>query len=537
MRSLIVVSMCLSLVAIAFAGVDTVWVRRYDGPMHYTDIPEALAIDGTGNVCVTGYTGFISCYDYATIKYSPTGETLWTRTYNGPGNGDDYARAIAADGSGNVYVTGSSFGAGTGDDIATIKYGSSGDTLWLRRYNGPSSNSDAASAMAVDGTGNVYVTGLSHDPYTDDDYTTVKYSPTGEQLWASRYSGPDSGIDHSNAIAVDGAGNVYVTGFSEGAGTGRDYATIKYSPTGQELWVRRYDGPVNGGDAAWAIAVDMEGNASVTGDIEVEGTACWDYLTIKYDPSGETLWTRRYTGPGSGGTAWAVAVDGSANVYVTGDNYESQNINADYATVKYSPTGEELWVRRYNGPGNDLDIAKAIVVDGAGNAYVTGTSDGGGTSWDFATVKYSPDGRELWVIRYDGPAWDMDRANAMALDSSGNVYVTGDSRSAGTDQDYATIKYVQTPGVLEENGPGRPRSSQHCEVRVQNPAHGTARVYYSPSSGQVTTLRVYDVLGGVVYTAKSDNGLFTVGELPAGIYLLRLESNGCHAEQRLVVVR
>jgi hypothetical protein len=125
----------------------------------------------------------------------------------------------------------------------------------------------------------------------------------------------------------------------------------------------------------------------------------------------------------------------------------------------------------------------------------------------------------------------------MALDSSGNVYVTGDSRSAGTDQDYATIKYVQTPGVLEENGPGRPRSSQHCEVRVQNPAHGTARVYYSPSSGQVTTLRVYDVLGGVVYTAKSDNGLFTVGELPAGIYLLRLESNGCHAEQRLVVVR
>jgi hypothetical protein len=133
------------------------------------------------------------------------------------------------DGSGNVYVTGYSYGSETDDDYATIKYDPDGNQLWVQTYNGPGNYSDYAYAIAVDGSGNVYVTGYSYGSETDDDYATIKYDPDGNQLWVQTYNGPGNYSDYAYAIAVDGSGNVYVTGVSYGSGTDDDYATIKYS--------------------------------------------------------------------------------------------------------------------------------------------------------------------------------------------------------------------------------------------------------------------------------------------------------------------
>ena len=80
----------------------------------------------------------------------------------------------------------------------------------------------------MDGSGNVYVTGRSYGSGTDYDYATLKYDPDGNQLWIQRYNGPGNALDEATAIAVDGAGNVYVTGFGSGSGTDYDYATLKY---------------------------------------------------------------------------------------------------------------------------------------------------------------------------------------------------------------------------------------------------------------------------------------------------------------------
>jgi len=104
-------------------------------------------------------------------------DTAWVRRYNGPGNSEDHAYALSVDSSGNVYVTGWSPGSGTGLDYATIKYSPSGDTLWVKRYNGPGNGSDYAYALAVDGSGNVYVTGWSYGSGSSSDYATIKYSP------------------------------------------------------------------------------------------------------------------------------------------------------------------------------------------------------------------------------------------------------------------------------------------------------------------------------------------------------------------------
>src|SRR4029077_8424787 len=114
-------------------------------------------------------------------------------------------------------------------------------------------------------------------------------------------------------------------------------------------------------------------------------------------------------------------------------------------TVKYNSAEQQQWVARYNGLANGSDQAFAIDVDGAGNVYVTGQSLGSATSYDYATVKYDASGAEDWVAHYDGPGSPWDSALAIAVDGSGNVYVTGTSFVSRTSSAYATIKYSQSP--------------------------------------------------------------------------------------------
>jgi len=424
------------------AQVYEAWVATYNGPGNDGDNARALAVDDSGNVYVTGHSwsgGTIT--DYATIKYAPNGDILWARSYNGSGNTYDEAVALAVDYSGNVYVTGYSWDSGTYEDYATIKYSSAGETLWVRRYNGPGNSYDRPNALGVDDSGNVYVTGWS-GIFPNYDYATIKYASNGDTLWVTHYNGPGDEWDEATALAVDDSGNVYVTGFSHGGSTAWDYATIKYSPSGDTLWVRRYNGPGNGLDVANELAVDDSGYVYVTGNSG----------TIKYSASGDSLWFGAYGGND-------LDIDDSGNVYVTGYTYGGDASVDDYATIKYSPAGDTLWVRRYNGPGNNTDQANALAVDGSGNVYVTGVSYGGGSTLsDYATIKYSPSGDTLWVRRYNGPGNGYDQANALAVDDSGNVYVTGYSAQSSTypyNYDYATIKYSVCPAKAgDANGDG-----------------------------------------------------------------------------------
>jgi uncharacterized delta-60 repeat protein len=315
---------------------------------------------------------------------------------------------------------------------------------WEARYDGPASGADGGHRLAVDSAGNVYVTGQSAGVNTADDYATVKYDSSGSQLWEARYNGPGDGYDRAYALVVDDAGNVYVTGTSQGyIESHLDYLTIKYDTSGNPLWVARYNGPLSGEDVAYAIALDRWGNVHVTGrSLGAGPPASWDYVTVKYGPAGNQIWVARYNGPANNSdTAYALAVDDDGNVYVGGGSTGISTVE-DYATVKYNAVGSQLWVARYAGTGNSADCIRGLAVDAGGNVYVTGSSYGWPTWEDYVTIKYNPQGAQSWLDRYDANGND-DWGHAIALDEAGNVYVTGHSKleGSGPAHDYVTIKY------------------------------------------------------------------------------------------------
>jgi uncharacterized delta-60 repeat protein len=431
------------------AAGTRLWVAFYDGPQHGDDIATALTVDRSGNAYVTGKSGHFPSFDYVTIKYDQAGSEQWVARYHGPGDSTDQATAIAIDTSGNVYVTGYGYGSGTREDYLTLKYGPSGAEQWAARYNGPGDSTDEAAAVGVDAAGNVYVTGASTGLGTMEDYATVKYNPSGAEEWVARYNGAGNYTDKATALAIDDSGNVCVTGYSYESTY--DFATLKYTASGIQRWVALYDtytyagsGYQNGYEYATAIALDDSGNLCVTGYTYVASYS-YNYATVKYTASGVKEWDAIYLQPDfSQGVPKAVAVDASGNICVAGsrDPYSGRSYNPDFLTLKYNRGGVQQWFAGYDGPGNSDDQPAAIASDTAGNIYVTGQS-GSYPAYDYATVKYSPGGVEEWVARYGDSASSYNVATAIAVDAAGNVYVTGQSSD-----DYATVKYSSS-GVRE----------------------------------------------------------------------------------------
>ena len=429
---------CFFGIFIALQAIHALGQTSYGDSWAYKTV-----VDSTGNIYVVGSgtkCGSTTDYDYVTIKYNSAGEQLWVASYDGPGHDCDEGEDIAVDALGNVYVTGYSMGSGTYYDYATIKYNSAGQELWARRYDAEN-RYDSAYALAIDDLGNVFVTGESIRS-DGEDYATIKYDSNGEQLWVARYNSLAIYENHARDIVLDTSGNIYVTGASYYPGVGGDYATIKYDSAGNQVWEARYRGGVWGNNWATAIAADALGNVYVTGYSDGDSTGS-DYATIKYDSAGNEIWVARYNGAENySDLAFCLAIDASGNVYVTG---ASLNVdwNYDFATIKYDPFGNQAWVARYGGSANYDDTGCNLAIDATGNVYVTGQSGENYPSQDFATIKYNSAGDQVWVARYDGPEHYRDFWPNLTIDASGSVIVTGISGYANDDylNNMATISY------------------------------------------------------------------------------------------------
>jgi hypothetical protein len=349
------------------------------------------------------------------------------------------APAITSDANGNTYVAGAFVGTATfatspmsttltsaGDvDIFIAKYDASGNVLWAKREGG--THGDAANAIKYDGFGNIYVVG-SYAESTDFDGTILtnptpgrmdvyvaKFNcSTGDLMWVEKGAGGNSFYYEFNSraavdVAVDDAGNAYVTGYFTG--------DITFAP------------------------------------LPTLSTGWWDIFVVKYNAVGVPQWTAQAGSPEAGYSSESgngIAVDHSGNVYVTGtlngtsasptmfgsipvvSNGGGGFYESDYFLAKYNPAMSDWeWVK--NGGGNGNDFGNKVSLDSHGNAYVCGYFEGPSTFGsttissiggnDYFVAKYLPDGNLTWIHPVEGVGYF--RGNSAKVDANGNLYFAG----------------------------------------------------------------------------------------------------------------
>jgi len=316
-------------------------------------------------------------------------------------------------------------------DLITIGSGTFTPPAWVARYHGPDTNWDQAEKIARDSFGHIYVVGYDQTNQSADD-VIVKYDMTGHQVWAVPYDG--GGYDIPINLALDSLGNIYVVGESQAGASGLfSVITFKYSPDGVLLWQRSFDTGSSGIDLTLSIAIDALGDVYTSGQTAL----------LKYDAHGNELWAKTYLWGSLMGSAYALQIDGLGNVYVAGIGCSSasgcsQPPYLDMATVKYDPNGNELWSKSYDGGG--VDAAWRLSIDQSGNVYVMGSAfdaTGGGDA-DMIAVKYDSNGTQQWATRYDNGGPDITTSGM--VDSFGNLSVAGQS-SDGTRQGFVIVKY------------------------------------------------------------------------------------------------
>lgn len=510
------------------AQINIQWQTRYTSTGSNVDRAEDLFKDAAGNVYVTGLgLGASGNFDYITIKYDAVGAQVWKSEYNGPGNSLDEAHAITVDGSGNVYVTGWSYGgAGTGYDYATVKYNSAGVQQWASRYTNVAGGTDEAWDIGVDNAGNVFVTGSSDGAGSNSAATTVRYNAAGVQQFANRFEGAGGAIDAGFAIYVDAVtGDSYITGYTfQSTAADFNYITIKYNLAGAQQWATTYNSPDANFDQATAIAVDGSGNVYVTGYSQTLVLTNYDYATVKYNSAGVQQWQVRYNGTGNDyDRANAITLDATGNVYITGKSVGVGSTAEDAVTIKYDNSGVSQWTARYNGPSNGYDEGKALAVDAAGNVYITGYSFTTGVNNDYLTIKYDPTGAQEWLTKYNGTGNNADQAVAISIDAIGNVFITGLSRGAGSNEDFETIKYCQ----LKSDAGADTSICNGSSVQLNSSAPGAVSYAWTPTTAlsnpsianpianpTVTTTYVVAITNGSGCT-DNDTMVVTVVPLPS----------------------
>jgi hypothetical protein len=215
-------------------------------------------------------------------------------------------------------------------------------------------------------------------------------------------------------------------------------------------WVRLYQG-ANNYDQTFAIAVDASNNVCVSGYTIHPGNDT-DFLTLKYGSDGRALWTNLYDGLTHGvDYGRLLATDAEGNVFVSGEDSYNFAGHFDVATIKYSAQGVPVWTNRFNFSGTNQNTPSGLFADAAGNAYVTiytyGPAEPG-----YIVLKYRSDGLPVWTNYYKAAPNSSDSAADIAVDEVGNVFVTGGSAAQQVPSGMLTLKYASDGNAIWTNG-------------------------------------------------------------------------------------
>ncbi len=391
------------------------------------------------------------------------------------GSGNDSGTAITVDAAGNIYVAGGYSGTASFeltnktslgmDDIFVAKYNKNGALQWVQSAGG--ADKDSVRSIAVDGEGNVYISGSYKSSATfnattvtslgDTDIFLAKYNAGGTLQWVKSAGG--TGSDAGSGLAIDGSNKIYLVGSYTGNATFgalsktaaglSDIFLAKYDVDGTALWVESAGGTND--DFGQAITLDSSGKIHITGYFKgsanfgsfnkIADASYFDVFVAEYDPVGLTWNSAESAGGINHEYSQSIAVDLSGNIYVTGSflgtfvfGSDSKTVAGsleDTFTIKFNSSGTPQWINSIGGTG--FESGRGVVIDNSGNVLVAGFYSWTGTSFGINKVSFGLD--DAYVVSYT-PNGDLtgmkvmgwtgnDMARSIAKDSKGNIYVTG----------------------------------------------------------------------------------------------------------------
>ncbi len=446
----------LSFVSLAAQEVDTAWVRAWDSPGHLDDAGLFCLVDTADNILTVGLSG-TGNYDYREVlvaKFNSEGDTLWVRRHAIAEQG--WVTDAAMDTDGSIVITGVNNYGQYDNDLYLIKFSPDGELLWDKVFYGPENGWDLSNDIAIDDHGNVYMAGQVERADTYNRPLLVKYNSNGDSLWAieetdcANWSYPNPLI-----LLLD---NQVVMCTVPGDYCDRLIRT--YDTTGVLLWEDAYSEHAIYNAHIQGLVVDSAGDivlVAIMQDANPDGTG-YDYMIYKYSSAGGLLWYKRFDGVGTDRTgdvdvATEVAVGQSNSLVICGHSTPDYDLPYDGTVLKLDQDGTVLGEWYYDGTGGDDDYFWGLALDSVGNILVSGqTTAGDGTAKNCATFKLSPDLEVKWQHFYDGSAHFEDGGNDLVLDSRGNAVITGYTNSAFS-EDHVLIKYREVPFSVVDRVP------------------------------------------------------------------------------------
>ena len=369
---------------------------------------------------------FVGCL---TAVFAQQPKQLWTNRYNGSGDFSQQFNSIVSSGS-NTYLGGYSVKSGNQRDFYLSKFNDKGDTIWTKSFNGSAGMDDEIVSIVADSAGNVYVSGFVEEEGTGKDICVLKYDSSGKIVWKYLYNNQNAGNDDVPAqIALDNEGNVLIVGSSDqvpGPKTNFNFVTIKIDITGNQIWFKSFDSSGEFDDLAIGLAVNSKNDVFVIGN--TDNGSDIDIAAIKYTSTGSLAWMKAFN-KGKNDRANSLCID-KGYVYVVGSSENGNDL--DYTVLKYSFAGAEIWQngRSFNGVAKGNDEAIAAYSDNSGNLYVVGASDQDASSaenMDFCVIKYNINGSEQWTKTWGSSREKNDRPIFIGATESGLLIVAGTS--------------------------------------------------------------------------------------------------------------
>lgn len=478
------------------------WVKEFTGTANDDDAGYDLVLDATNNIYISGYARFTNVgADMVTLKYDNSGTQLWAKQYSGNSGGDDFAYRIAKDGAGNILVAGTAQqNACSNNRMAVIKYDAAGNKLW--NYQPAGCQSFQFTDFGIDASNNSFVTGtiadLNFPIYTNQ--VLYKVSSAGASLGVKEINIDTLNNELSAALAVDGSGNAFVGGSSTVNGIGSVLFT-KFSSAVVVQWSRTFQSASTDFDNHLTVLADKLGNTYTIGN----QTTLYNKIFIdKRSNDGNLVWrVSKYSKAASqGASVTAATLDNAGNIYICGSDFDS-NGNAELMVAKYNTSGVELWTRGYHASnGFNLHQANAVAVDASGNVYITGVGyKNAAQGQNCYTLKFNASGVQQWVGTYNGSNYNDDGI-ALDVDNAGNVFVAATTTDASNTTNWVTIKYnsagvqqwAQQTGVTSSN-------DAPADVKADNAGgcYVTGQTIGNPSGGGFTTKK-YTTTGTVVWS-------------------------------------